>query len=221
MRGRVEAVLFDLDGTVVDSAPDLAGAANDLRRLHGLPPIEFHRLRPLVGTGARGMLGEAFGLAPGQAGYEAMRQRFLDIYADRLLQQSQVFPSMWSVLDALERSGLPWGIVTNKAIRLARPLVDGLSLGERTAVLIGGDSTPFTKPHPEPLFEAARRLGIAPERCVYVGDDMRDVQSGRAAGMATLVASWGYLGREAPIGEWGADDVLEAPDDLLAWLFPA
>jgi 2-phosphoglycolate phosphatase len=215
---RADAVLFDLDGTLVDSAPDLAGAANDLRLARGLPALPFDRLRPMVGAGARGMLGAAFGLAPGDDGYDALREAFLTRYEQRLLQETAVFAAMQPVLASLQASSMRWGIVTNKVLRYAEPLVAGLELSTRAAVLIGGDSTPFAKPHPAPLLEAARRLGVAPGRCVYVGDDLRDVHAGRAAGMATLAAAWGYLGDGDAIEAWGADAVIDEPAALLHWL---
>lgn len=215
---RVDAVLFDLDGTVADSAPDLAGAANEQRALHGLAPLPFERLRPVGGSGARGMVGVAFGLKPGDEGYDALRTEFLSIYERRLLQSTAIFAHMHEVLDALERSALPWGIVTNKALRMAEPLLAGLNLRQRAAVLIGGDSTPYTKPHPEPLLEAARRLQLAPQRCAYIGDDHRDMQAGRAAGMAVAAAAWGYLGESTPIAQWGADAIVHDARTLLNWL---
>jgi len=211
-------VLFDLDGTLIDSAPDLAGAANDLRRSHGLPDLPYELLRPMVGSGARGMVGAAFGVLPGDARFETLRDQFLARYEQRFLLETRVFPLMEPLLRALEAHGLPWGIVTNKAARFAQPVVAGLRLHDRAAVLICGDTTPHAKPHPAPLLEAARRVGVAPARCVYVGDDLRDVQAGRAAGMATVAAAWGYLGAGEAIGAWGADAVIEAPDALLNWL---
>ena len=215
---RVRAVLFDLDGTLVDSAPDLAGAANDLRAEHGLPPLPYDRLRPMVGAGARGMVGVAFGRAPGDEGFEVLRDAFLARYEQRLLQETAVFAAMHVVLQRLEAAPLPWGIVTNKALRFASPLVQGLDLHRRSAVLIGGDSTPHAKPHPAPLLEAARQIGVDPAHCVYVGDDHRDIVAGRAAGMATLAAGWGYLGQGEAIEDWGADAVVTEPAALLQWL---
>jgi N-acetyl-D-muramate 6-phosphate phosphatase len=213
-----EAVLFDLDGTLIDSAPDLAGAANDLRALHGLPPHPFAALRPMVGAGARGMVGAAFGVKPGDAQFEALRDAFLARYAERLLERTQVFDAMQPVLEALESAGVRWGIVTNKAARFTEPIVDGLALRVRMSALVCGDTTPHSKPHPAPLLEAASQLGLQPARCAYVGDDLRDVVAGRAAGMATLIASWGYLGDGPPMHEWGADAILGTPADLLNWL---
>jgi len=210
-----KAVLFDLDGTLVDSAPDLAGAANALRSQHGLPALPYETLRPLVGTGARGMVGAAFGVAPGDAGFEALRDAFLDLYAQRLLQATTPFAGVSTLLAALDAAGLPWGIVTNKATRFAQPLVAGLPLLAATATLVAGDTTPHAKPHPAPLLEAARRLAVAPSDCLYVGDDHRDVLAGRAAGMATAAALWGYLGVGEPASAWGADLLLDQPGDLL------
>jgi phosphoglycolate phosphatase len=215
---RVAAVLFDLDGTLVDSAPDLAGAANGLREARGLPALPLAELRPMVGAGARGMVGAAFGIQPGDEGFEALRDEFLQVYEQRLLQATEVFPAMAQVLQSLEAAGLRWGVVTNKAERFSLPLMQGLGLHGRAAALVCGDSTPHSKPHPEPLLEAARRLGVPPEQCVYVGDDVRDMQAGRAAGMPTLAASWGYLGQGEPVHAWGADAVLETPLQLLNWL---
>ena len=218
MSTRVATVLFDLDGTLVDSAPDLAGAINDVLAEEGRPALPYDRLRHLVGSGARGMVGAAFGLKPGDEGYEPRRIRFLEIYATRSLRLTTVFAGVGTLLDGLEHAGLRWGIVTNKAHHLAHPIVQGLGLGHRTGVLVGGDTTPHAKPHPAPLLEAARRLDVDPSRCIYVGDDMRDIQAGRAAGMPALAAAWGYLGDCSPVHAWQADAILADPPALLNWL---
>jgi len=215
---RCGAVLFDLDGTLVDSAPDLAGAANDLRASHGMPPLGLEALRPMVGAGARGMVGAAFGVTPGDARFEDLRDAFLARYSERLLERTQVFDGVEPMLRALESVGMRWGIVTNKAARFTEPIVDGLALRLRASALVCGDTTPHSKPHPAPLLEAARQMGLQAAQCVYVGDDLRDVLAGHAAGMATLVASWGYLGDGPPLREWGADAILGTPADLLNWL---
>jgi N-acetyl-D-muramate 6-phosphate phosphatase len=213
-----QVVLFDLDGTLIDSAPDMADAANEMRALRGLPALPYESLRAMVGSGARGMVGVAFGALPGQAAFQPLRDEFLALYERRLLHRTQVFDAVATVLDALDAAGLRWGIVTNKAMRYTSPIVAGLGLAERAAVVIAGDTTPFTKPHPAPLLEAALRSGVAPQACVYIGDDVRDVQAGRAAGMATLAASWGYLGAGEPVQAWGADQVLVEAIELLNWL---
>ncbi len=215
---RADVVLFDLDGTLVDSAPDLAGAANDLRADDGLPPLALEALRPMVGAGARGMIGVAFGVKPGEGRYDVLRAAFLARYAERLLQDTRIFEDVAPVLDRLDAACVRWGIVTNKALYLAEPIVSGLDLARRASVLIAGDSTPYSKPHPEPLLEAARRINVAPARCVYLGDDARDIQAGRSAGMASLAAAWGYLGQGAPVQDWGADAVIDRPAALLQWL---
>jgi 2-phosphoglycolate phosphatase len=217
-RLRRSAVLFDLDGTLIDSAPDLAGAANDLRQEHGLPPLPFDVLRPMVGAGARGMVGVAFNAKPGDDAFEGLRDAFLARYAQRLLRQTAVFDAMQPVLRALDDAGVRWGVVTNKAARFTEPIVDGLGLRPRLAALVCGDTTPHSKPHPAPLLEAARQLNLDAAACAYVGDDARDVVAGRAAGMATLAAQWGYLGDGAGVHEWGADAVLRVPSELLNWL---
>ena len=218
MKRVISAVLFDLDGTLVDSAPDLAGTANDMLQRRSREPLPYAQLRLHAGSGARGMLGAAFGIAPGQDGYEALRDEFLAHYATRLLQETTAFEHALRMLESLDERGLPWGIVTNKSLHLAAPLATALGLLPGAAALIGGDSTPHTKPHPAPLLEAARRLGVAPEACVYVGDDPRDVKAGRAAGMGTLAAAWGYLGPGEPPEAWGADAVIGHPAELLQWL---
>ncbi|MBA4175247.1 MAG: phosphoglycolate phosphatase, partial [Leptothrix sp. (in: Bacteria)] len=210
MRAGISAVLFDLDGTVVDSAPDLAGTVNDMLAARGRDAVPFERLRPHAGSGARGMLGMAFGVAPGHEAYEALKVEFLDHYATRMLSQTRLFAAAGALLQALDRHGLPWGIVTNKALRFAVPLVEAMGL-HRSAALVAGDSTSHTKPHPAPLLEAARRLGLPAAACVYVGDDRRDMHAGRAAGMAVLAAAWGYLGTEHAVLHWGADHVLGEP----------
>jgi phosphoglycolate phosphatase len=217
-RRTIRGVLFDLDGTLIDSAPDLAAAANRLRGEHGLPPLPLAELRPMVGAGARGMVGVAFGVCPGDARYEGLRDAFLAHYEAGLLNDTAPFAGVEALLAALERAGMPWGIVTNKATRYTRPIVAGLGYLERSSVVVCGDTTPHAKPHPEPLLTAARELGLEAASVVYVGDDERDAQAARAAGMPMIAATWGYLGRGTPVDGWGADALVHQPADVLAWL---
>jgi N-acetyl-D-muramate 6-phosphate phosphatase len=214
----VLGVLFDLDGTLIDSAPDLAGAANRLRADHGLEPLPLDMLRPMVGSGARGMVGVAFGVAPGEARFEPLRDTFLAHYEAMLLERTAPFAGVEELLSGLEAAGIPWGIVTNKAARFTLPIVAGLKLDERAAAVVCGDTTPHSKPHPAPLLHAARAMGLAPEDVVYVGDDLRDAQAARAAGMPMVAATWGYLGLGEPVHDWGADALVDTPAQLLEWL---
>ena len=212
------AVLFDLDGTLIDSAPDLAGAANDMRLARGLAALPVEHLRPLVGSGARGMVQAAFERGPEDDGYDALREEFLARYEARSTRETHVFPGMAPLLDALDAAHLPWGIVTNKIERYTLPLVRHLGLARRAAALVCGDTTAHAKPHPAPLLEAARRLAVEPAACVYVGDDLRDIVAGRAAGMGTVAAAWGYLGAGEAIERWQADAVIHHPAELPALL---
>jgi 2-phosphoglycolate phosphatase len=214
----IRAVLFDLDGTLIDSAPDLAGAGNDMRIARGLDPHPLDHFRPMVGSGARGMIGRAFDIGPDHETFLALRDEFLQRYESRMTQDSHVFPRVVPMLAALNAGKVAWGIVTNKATRFSDPIVRALGLLPPAATLVCGDTTPHSKPHPEPLLEAARRMGVAPIDCIYVGDDLRDVQAGRAAGMQTAAVRWGYLGAGEPVEAWGADYLLEEPTDLLKLL---
>lgn len=214
----VRAVLFDLDGTLIDSAPDLAGAANAMRISRKLSPIPPDRYRAHSGSGARGMLRVAFDTGPGDHAFEDLKQEFFDHYQDQLLLQTRPFEGVDGLLRALVEQGLCWGVVTNKGERFTRPLIQSMPLFAGAATVISGDTTPHTKPHPEPLLEAARRIGVPPANCLYVGDDIRDIQAGRAAGMHTVAAMYGYLGPEANVSTWGADEIIEVPLGLLKWL---
>lgn len=218
MTRAIRAVLFDLDGTLIDSAPDLAGAGNDMRIARGLAPHPLEHFRPMVGSGARGMVGRAFDVGPEHDSFAALRDEFLQRYEARMTQETRLFPQMQPVLDALRAHAVPWGIVTNKATRFSDPLVRALGLLPPAATLVCGDTTPHAKPHPEPLLEAARRIGVPSADCIYVGDDLRDVQAGRAAGMTTVAVAWGYLGAGEPIEAWGADHLARTPNDLLKLL---
>lgn len=213
----IQAVLFDLDGTFADTAPDLAWVLNRMRDARGLTPLPVEVTRPVASLGARGLLGAGFSIVPAHPDYAAMREEFLALYAQNLCRHTRLFPGVVDLLDAIEERGLRWGIVTNKAERFARPLLDLLGVGHRTACIIGGDTTPHLKPHPAPLLAASAALPLAPAHCIYVGDDRRDVEAGRAAGMKTIAVAYGYLNGGNP-QEWGADAVIQEPEELLAYL---
>ena len=212
-------VLFDLDGTLADTAPDLGYALNQQRLARGMPELPIEAVRSQASSGARGLLKIGFGIEPGQSGYEDLRDEFLDIYEENLARNSRLFPGVSTLLEQIERRGLRWGIVTNKSERFTFPLLRALALIERAACVICGDTTPNPKPHPAPLLAAAKKLGIPAPQCIYVGDDVRDVQAGHAAGMPVVVARYGYLGNGAPPEEWGADGFVDSPADLLGILF--
>lgn len=213
-----EAVFFDLDGTLADTAPDLAAALNHLRREDGLPDLPLELLRPVASNGVRGLLGVGVSLAPGDPLYDDYARRFLDRYRAALCVATRLFDGVPSLLDALEERDIPWGVVTNKQQRYTLPLLGQLGLAHRAACIVSGDSTPHPKPHPDPLLLACTTIDREPAACLYVGDDLRDVQAGRAAGMATVAALYGYLGNAEPVSEWGADHRIERPEDLLAVL---
>lgn len=214
----VRAVLFDLDGTLADTAPDLGGAVNRMRERRGMAPLSLDLLRPVASSGARGMLGVGFECAPEAPDYEPLRDEFLLEYAACLDRDSRLFDGVEECLSMLQAQGLRWGIVTNKAERFTLPVVAGLGLAVGAAVVISGDTTAHAKPHPEPLLEACRRLGIAPHQAVYVGDDLRDMQAARAAGMPCIAAAYGYLGGTPDLEVWRADAIIAAPDHLPALL---
>lgn len=212
-----QAVLFDLDGTLVDSAPDLGAAADKMRVDRGLPSLPLADYRPMAGAGARGMLAVAFGMTPDHADFAAMREEFFFNYEGRLLHGTYAFDGVPELIAQLQRRGLPWGVVTNKAARFTQPLVQAMPLFDSALAVVSGDTTPFSKPHPEPLLEAARQLGVEPQACVYVGDDERDIVAGLAAGMKTVAATYGYLGA-VPIESWKADAAIKSPLELLKLL---
>ncbi len=213
----IDAVLFDLDGTLADTAPDMARTVNLMRTNRGLAPVPAAVVRPHVSQGARGMILSAFGIGTDDPEFAAMRAEFLDLYAGNLCIDTRLFPGMDELLAGLESEAIAWGVVTNKFERFAKPLIEALGLATRAAVVIGGDTCARAKPFPDPLLFAASSIGTAPALTLYVGDDERDVQAARAAGMPVVVAGYGYLGGSPP-ATWNADAILDSPAHLHAWI---
>lgn len=211
----IRAVLFDLDGTLIDSAPDLGAAADAMRTARGMPSLPLEMYRPMAGAGARGMLGVAFGLTPEAPEFATLREEFFCNYEARMTRSTIVFDGVAQLVNNLQQRGLRWGIVTNKSQRFTKPLVASIADFSSAAVVVSGDTTPHSKPHPEPLLFAARRLGVLPAQCLYVGDDERDIQAGKSAGMATVAATYGYLGSQTDTSRWAADAEINSPTQLL------
>ena len=214
----IDCVLFDLDGTLADTAPDLAAALNKMRTDRGLPGLPLDPLRRMASSGARGLVGVGFGLKPGDPDYEAHRVEFLDNYERALNVHTRLFDGVEALLAAIEAIPRKWGVVTNKAKRFTDPLAQLIGFTARASCVVSGDTTPHAKPHPAPLLHAAQLSGVDPLRCIYIGDDLRDIQAGRAAGMRTLAVTWGYLGEGEPPANWGADAVIETPAAVLDFL---
>jgi phosphoglycolate phosphatase len=214
----VKAVLFDLDGTLADTAPDLARALNRVRAERKCQPLPLEVTRPYTSSGARGLISIGFGILPGHPEFEHVKTRFLDLYEEDVCVDTRLYDGMPELLAALESSAITWGVVTNKAARFTTPLMARLGLDARAACIVCGDTAARPKPHPDPLLHAAASLGIAPDQCLYVGDDRRDVLAARAAGMPVLAAGFGYLGVGSGPEDWGADAVIANPLDTLKYL---
>lgn len=214
----IEAVLFDLDGTLADTAPDMARTVNAMRATRGLAPVEPSLVRPHVSKGARGMICSAFGMTTEDPDFMPMREEFLEIYGREPCVDTVLFPGMEELLDSLEADGIAWGVVTNKFERFARPILASLGIAERAAAIVGGDTCPRPKPFPDPLLFAAEIIGVAPQSTLYVGDDERDVQAARAAGMPVIVAGYGYLGDGTPPTEWDADAIVDSASGIGDWI---
>lgn len=216
----VRAVLFDLDGTLIDSAPDLGAAADRLRTDRGLQPLPLQAYRPLAGAGARGMLSVAFGITPDHPEFPELREEFFSNYEHCIHERTDVFAGVPELVASLTQRAFKWGVVTNKMSRFTALIAQRVALFEGAGAIVSGDSTPYAKPHPAPLLAAAERLGLDARECIYVGDDERDIQAGRAAGMGTVAAMYGYLGAGATPADWGADALIYSPLDLLKLLNP-
>lgn len=214
----INAVLFDLDGTLIDSAPDLGSAANQMRTDRNMPSLPLSDYRCLVGAGARGMIAIAFGLTPDSVHFDALREEFFTNYETRLTNHSVAFDGVSELVNRLQQAGLSWGVVTNKTKRFTVPLTQAWPIFARAGVIVSGDTTPHAKPHPAPLLLAASQLGFMPENCVYIGDDERDIIAGKAAGMRTVTAAYGYLGAGVDYRTWNADATIHSPLELAVLL---
>ncbi|MEZ0209741.1 MAG: HAD family hydrolase [Methylophilus sp.] len=214
----MQAVLFDLDGTLVDTAPDLGYALNLQRARHGLPFLPDDTIRPHASHGSRGLLAIGFGLEPTDSDFDAMRHEYLDLYTEVMTRQPLLFDGMAETLADIEERGLHWGIVTNKPRRFTLPMIEHMGLSSRASAVISGDDAPLPKPSPQTLLLASKQIQVDPAHILYVGDAERDVQAGKAAGMTTLVALFGYLSDTDKPDEWGADGYIQQPRDLLSYL---
>ena len=214
-------VFFDLDGTLADTAPDLVAATNQLLSARNLPLKPYEQLRPCASAGARGLIGGAFGIDTKHPDFIALRDEFFANYEKALCVHSKLFDGMEHLLNQLESAQLPWGIVTNKSERFTNPLIELMGLSQRSISTVSGDTTPHSKPHPEPILHAARIANLDPNKSLYVGDDIRDIIAGKAAGMKTVAAAYGYCGCEEPPEAWGADFIIQTPQELLQIIFPS
>ena len=214
----IQTVLFDLDGTLLDTAPDLANALNATLRLNGLPPLPYEQIRPVVSHGGQALIKLGFELGPGHADFEPLKKQLLDYYQAHIAEQTSLFPGMSDVLNSIEKLDLNWGVVTNKPAWLTEPLMDALDLTRRASTIVSGDTLNERKPHPAPLLYACKVTGSKPDTCLYVGDAQRDIEAGHNAGMPTLVAMFGYLMAEDKPETWGATALVRQPSDILNWI---
>ena len=218
MTHKIRTVLFDLDGTLADTAPDLAHALNTLLVEQGKKALPYETIRPEVSHGATALIKLGFGVGPGDAGFDRLRERFLTLYSADLCKHTKPFAGIESLLKSLQQQGINWGIVTNKPAFLTDPLVAGLKLTPAPACVVSGDTVANRKPHPEPMLLACTQAGSQPRECLYVGDAERDIIAGRHAGMKTLVALFGYISKDETPQNWGADGMIRTPREILDWL---
>jgi N-acetyl-D-muramate 6-phosphate phosphatase len=214
----IKAVLFDLDGTFADTAPDLAASLNHTRATRNLPPLALELLRPQASHGSRGLLEVGFNIEPGHPDFDMLRDIFLEHYGRNICVHTRLFGDMAQLIDELESRDIRWGIVTNKPHRYTVPLMQALGYAERAACLISGDTCAHSKPHPEPMFKACQIIGVSPAECLYLGDDLRDMRAANAAGMAGIIANYGYVNGDASVENWNAQGSVDKPTELLAYL---
>jgi len=219
MKPVIKGILFDLDGTLLDTAPDMALALNIQRELHDLAPLPYSEIRPYVSHGAIAMLRIGFGININDTNFNAMREQYLHIYGENIAVKTQLFEGLSAFLKQLEKKGIQWGIVTNKPEFLTKPLLNALNLNKRSSTVISGDTIEPRKPNPAPLFAACKEANLIPAQCIYVGDAERDIAAGRAAGMKTILAHWGYITPEDKTHEWQADDAVEDSTGLADYFW--
>ncbi len=214
----ISGVLFDLDGTLLDTAPDMIGALNRVRVQRGLAPLPYDTLRRHVSHGSAALIRVGFGIGPSDDQFDPLKELFLNFYRSSLADETRPFPGIEDCLGLLERHSVPWGVVTNKPAWLTEPLLEALGLRARSAIVVSGDTTANSKPHPQPLIHACQCMGLSTRHCIYVGDAERDIEAGRRAGMRTIAALFGYIGADEDVAAWGADDTVDDPSQLRSWL---
>ncbi len=213
-----KAVLFDLDGTFADTAPDLAAALNHVRATHDLPPMPLEMLRPQASHGSIGLLRTGMNVTPDSPSFQALRDIFLDYYTQHICIESKLFAGMADLVEELEARKIAWGIITNKPHRFTVPLMEALGYAERAACLISGDTCAHAKPHPAPMFEACKIVGVSPDQCIYLGDDLRDMQAANSSGMTGIIANYGYVSDDVSVAKWRAQGLVNHPMELIAHL---
>jgi len=218
MLSKINNVLFDLDGTLVDTAPDLANALNRLRQIHNMPKLSFSRIRSVVSLGGEAMIKLAFDLSKNDPEYPIVRKSFLELYANKIYCDTKLFNGMDCVLSTLDKNNIQWGIVTNKPEYLTKLLLEAMSLDMRPTCIVSGDTLPFAKPRPEPLLHACKLMNCTPLETVFIGDAERDIEAGKSAGMSTITARYGYIEENAIPENWGATTTIDAPIELLSLL---
>ena len=211
----IRALLFDLDGTFADTAPDLAYALNETLAAFDRPPLTYEQICPAVSHGGIALIRLGFEMHPEDPGFEERRQHLLQIYENNICRETKLFDGIQMLIENAERRQLPWGIITNKPAWLTEPLVQAMGLWERAGCIISGDTCEHNKPHPQPLLHAADLINIEPQHCIYIGDARRDIEAGKAAGMFTAAALYGYIEAHDPPSTWDADWQIETPHDLL------
>lgn len=215
---KFDVIFFDLDGTLVDTAPDLAYALNQVLEEEGKSPLPFEAIRAVASHGSAGLLGLGFNIDSNHPSFKPLQERFIRIYQDNLTRESNLFEGMEKIIDKLDETSQKWGVITNKPAFLTEPLLSGLGLQNRAACVVSGDTTANSKPHPEPMLHACMLTGVEPTSCLYVGDAERDIEAGRNANMHTVVACYGYLGGEDKPENWQADAMIHHPSELSQWL---